>query len=58
MNEKEELLESTGLLKILNRHRNITNLKILKEKVISDISGFSGRADFTDDAMFLAFEIE
>ena len=58
MNEKEELLESTGLLKILNRHRNITNLKILKEKVISDISAFSGRADFTDDAMFLAFEIE
>lgn len=32
MNEKEELLESTGLINILNKNKNITDLQILKEK--------------------------
>ena len=58
MNEKQELLESSGLLKILNQNRKIAYLKMLKEKVISDISIFSGKSEFNDDAMFLAFEIE
>ena len=58
MNEKQELLESSGLLKILNQNRKIADLKMLKEKVISDISIFSGKSEFNDDAMFLAFEIE
>lgn len=58
MNEKEELLESTGLINILNKNKNITDLQILKEKIIHDISIFSGKSEFTDDAMFLIFEIE
>lgn len=58
INAKEELLESTGLLQILNQYRKETNLKAFKDSVISKIVSFYGKSEFTDDAMFLAFEIE
>ncbi len=58
INAKEELLESTGLLQILNKYKNQKDLKALKDAVISEIISFYGKSEFSDDAMFLAFEIE
>jgi serine phosphatase RsbU (regulator of sigma subunit) len=58
VNAKEELLESTGLLRILNQNRHRTSLRDFKESIISEIISFYGKSEFTDDAMFLAFEIE
>ena len=45
-------------LQILNQYRKETNLKVFKDSVISKIVSFYGKSEFTDDAMFLAFEIE
>ena len=58
VNAKEELLESTGLLRILNQNRHRTSLRDFKESIISEIISFYGKSEFTDDAMFLAFEVE
>ena len=57
MNNKEEQLGAEGLLKILNAYNHLS-LAEIKRNVLLDVLSFQGNSDFTDDAMFLIFEIE
>lgn len=58
VNAKDELLESSGLLKIVNQNRKVKDLNEFKTNVITDITSFYGKSEFNDDAMLLVFEIE
>ncbi|WCL50265.1 PP2C family protein-serine/threonine phosphatase [Leptospira sp. GIMC2001] len=52
-----EPLDELELLNILNRHNEERNIAVLKERLIKDIFQEFGLKKFTDDTMFLLFEI-
>lgn len=57
-NSDGKMIDTDGLLRILNEHRQEKNLEEFLEKVIAKIKNFYLGKDFSDDAMLLICELE
>lgn len=55
--EEGDVISETDLLSILNKRRLIDDISIMKEMIIEDVYKDYGLKSFTDDTMFLLFEI-
>jgi serine phosphatase RsbU (regulator of sigma subunit) len=53
-----KMIGPEGIIHILNQHKDIESLPDLRMKILSEISQFNGSVNFSDDAMFLIFELQ
>ncbi len=56
--EKGKTISEEDLIQILNKRKDVKNLSIMKELIIEDIYRDHHLRTFSDDTMFLLFEIE
>jgi serine phosphatase RsbU (regulator of sigma subunit) len=55
--ETGDAISESDLLNILNKRRSVDDISIMKEMIIEDVYKDYGLKNFTDDTMFLLFEI-